>query len=43
MGNTIFDLQFDDGSTSGLEVMASIDQLQAETVAAVLSKKIRSH
>jgi hypothetical protein len=38
-GECDFDLRFDDGSTAPLEVTASVDQLLAETVAAVLSKK----
>jgi hypothetical protein len=38
-GEYDFDLRLVDGSTAALEVTASVDQLQAATVAAVLSKK----
>lgn len=38
-GEYDFDLRYSDGSIAALEVTASVDRLQAETVAAVLSKK----
>ena len=38
-GEHDFDWRYNDGSTAALEVTASVDQLQAATVAAVLSKK----